>query len=70
MIVNNLDLEGIAVAPDEADPPLLINPHAVLSLALAAKPFESVAGTRQVAQFHSLVKDSELAQRDALDVLR
>jgi hypothetical protein len=49
MIVHDFDIERIATAPIKAKSPLLIDPDTVLSLALAAKPFDPVAGARQVA---------------------
>ena len=70
MIVDDLNVGRIAVAPVEADPPLQVNPHAILSMAFATKLFESVAWTRQVAQFLGSVEDAELSQRDTLDLLR
>lgn len=35
MIVHDLDLVGISVSPDEADPPLVINANAMLTSPLA-----------------------------------
>jgi hypothetical protein len=35
MIVDDLDVKGVTVTPPEADPPLLVDPDAVLALAIA-----------------------------------
>ena len=70
MIVHDFDVERIAAVPVEAKSPLLVDTDTVLSLAVAAKLFEPVAGARQVAQFLGPAKDSQLAQRRALEIMR
>jgi hypothetical protein len=70
MIVNNLDVESIAIAPIKADPPLLIYPDAILSLAITAKLFEPIAGVSQIAQFFGATEKSQLAECRTLDILR
>ncbi len=59
MIVYDLDFESVAISPYEADPPLLIYPHAELSFSITAKLFEPISGARQIAEFFLL--DSTLA---------
>jgi hypothetical protein len=44
VIIDDLHLVGIAVIPDEADAPLVVDADAVLSFAVALECFESVAG--------------------------
>ena len=44
MIVDNLNVLRIAIFPDEAYPPFVIDPDAVLSRALSLQRFETVAG--------------------------
>jgi hypothetical protein len=61
MIVHDLDLERIAITPYEAEPPLLIDPHAELSFSIAAKLFEPIARTRQIAQFFCSAQHAQLA---------
>ena len=70
VIVDNLDLECIAVAPDEADAPLPADPDAVLSVAIAAQFFEPVARICEIAQLPGLSDKTQLSERRALDVLR
>src|SRR5690348_3045463 len=41
VVINNLDFESIAIAPDEADPELIIDADAVLASAIAAQHFET-----------------------------
>ena len=43
MIVHDLDLVGVAVLPDEADPPLIIDADAVLAAASTLERLEPVA---------------------------
>ena len=41
MVVHDFNDYGIAIHPDEADPPLIINPDAVLSATLALRCFQT-----------------------------
>ena len=43
MIVDDLNVKGIAVFPDEADAPLVVDPDAVLPHTIPAEPLETVA---------------------------
>ena len=70
MIVRNLDVERIAIDPVKADPPLLVDPDAVLPLAITAKLFEPIAWVGQIAQFFGAPKKSQLAECRTLDILR
>src|SRR5437870_117287 len=49
VIVDDLHVGGSAVAfrPFEADPPLIIDPDAVLTLSISAQRFEPVPGQRR-----------------------
>jgi hypothetical protein len=42
MVVNDLYVIGVSVSPDEADPPLVVYPYAVLPLPLAGQCLESI----------------------------
>ena len=44
MIVDYLDLPGVAITPDETDPPLLVDANAMLTKSVAAKGLQTVAG--------------------------
>jgi len=46
--VGNLDFVGVAFLPSKADSPLVVYPHAVLTLAVAFQCFEAI--TRNVGQ--------------------
>jgi hypothetical protein len=70
MIVYDLDFESVAISPYEADPPLLIYPHAELSFPITAKLFEPISGARQIAEFFCSTQHSQLAERRTLKVRR
>lgn len=44
MVVDDLDGERVAVVPAEADPPLGIDPDAVLTETISAQGFEAIPG--------------------------
>ena len=46
MVIDDLDLVRPPVAPDEADPPLVVDSNAVLSRPVAAQHFQMVTGRR------------------------
>jgi hypothetical protein len=46
MVVNDLDIIGLALSPDEADAPSIIDPDAVLTFSISRKPPQPVAGWR------------------------
>ena len=47
MVVGDFDLVGVAVPPNEAQPPLIVDPNAVLALTIPSQFFESVAWKRR-----------------------
>ena len=44
MVIGNRNLQGIAIAPYEADSVLVIDPDAVLSCAVTLERFQAIAG--------------------------
>jgi hypothetical protein len=42
MVINDLDVVDISLSPGEANPPLLIDPDAMLSLAIAFQSLKPV----------------------------
>jgi hypothetical protein len=42
VIVRYLDTFGIAVVPDEANPPLIVDPDTVLTFAIALQRFKTI----------------------------
>jgi hypothetical protein len=43
VIIANLDVERVTVSPDEADPPLFVDPDAVLPGSITPQGFEPVS---------------------------
>jgi hypothetical protein len=71
VIVGDLHIEGITVFPSEADPPLVVDPDAVLSFPIAGKLLQTIPGRNsQVAQRISRVEHEELPQGRAVNTLR
>jgi len=44
MIVDDLDVPGFAIAPHKADPPLIVNANADLTLAVAVQSLQTISG--------------------------
>ena len=71
MIVGDFDVQGIAVSPAEADPPLIVDPDAVLTPPIPGQLFKAISGRNsQIGQSIGGVKHEELLQSRAVDVLR
>ena len=71
MVVAEFNIMGIAISPNEADAPLIVDADAVLSRAIAFQGFQAVAGRQgQVAQFARANKLRELPQGHALNLRR
>src|SRR5690625_3266913 len=69
VVVNDLHLLRSGVGPHEADPPLVVDPDAVLSGPITLERLETVAG-RDSEVFERLCGPhlTQLAQRDAMDL--
>lgn len=68
MVIDDLDIFGIACRPSETNPPLIIDPNAHLSLAFAPQEFEPVAGwVTQIIDRYGGIQLAQLAQRPVLD---
>ena len=69
MIIDDLDIVGTMVRPDEANPPLIVDTNAVLPQSVAAQSLQSVARRdREVQKVVGLMNLSQFALRGALDV--
>ena len=67
VVVDDLDVEGIGGAPDEADAPLIVDADAVLAATIALERLEPVAGRNgQVGEGVGRIEDDEFPKRDAL----
>jgi hypothetical protein len=71
MIVNDLNVRRVTVTPPETDPPLLVNPDAVLAFAIAFQGLELIrAWNKKVLQISSRIQLLQLHQRPLLNVAR
>ena len=64
MIVDDLHATGMATAPLEHEPPLVVDPDGVKSLPFASHSFQPVAWRdSQISQLRGIVEIQELASR-------
>src|SRR5438552_15048404 len=69
MVVGNLNVMGVAVAPAKADAPLVVDADAVLTFAIPDKFFQSIAWRHtEVLQRFRRIKESELSQGCSLQL--
>ncbi len=68
MIVHNLNLVSVSFAPNEADPPLIIDADTVLFASVSTQGFETIARwDMQVFQGFGGIKDFQLYPRPMLN---
>ena len=71
MVIDDLDIEHVAILPSEADAPLLVDADAVLAGEVALECLERVRwGNHQIAQIRSAIEVLQLLARAALDAMR
>jgi len=71
VIVDDLNLVGVAVPPNETKTPLIVDPYAMGSLSFPAQCFQMI--TRrcgQIPQFRGAIQLPELSARDLFDSLK
>lgn len=69
MVIDDLDIERVAILPFEADAPLLIDADAVLASAVALECLELIRwGDHQIAQIRSAVEVLQLLARALLNL--
>jgi hypothetical protein len=65
MIVDDLDIEGIPISPNEANSVLVVDPYRALSFAIMFERVQSVIGwNRQVLQLTGRIEHPELSPSD------
>lgn len=70
MIVHDFYVISITINPFKTDPPLIVDPDAVLPCPVAAELLQSVGWwNAEVAQRDGIVEHAQLAVADLLDVL-
>ena len=71
MAVDDLDIGWPSIRPDEANPPLIVDADAVLTLPVASQPLQPIRGRRpKIADDLRLIEQAQLTRRDALSVRR
>jgi hypothetical protein len=69
--VGDFHIQGIAVSPTKANPPLIVDPDAVLTLSIPGQFFEAIARRNpQIGQSIGGVKHEKLLQGRAMNILR
>jgi hypothetical protein len=62
VVIGDLDLEGVATGPSEANSPLIVDPDAVLTFSAAPQPLQSVSrGYLEVVYALCRVHEQELS---------
>jgi len=68
MVIHDLNVIRIAIAPHKADAPLIVDTDTVLSLSITFERFQTVTrGRREVAQFSGNVQLSKFPLRHPLE---
>jgi hypothetical protein len=70
MIIRDLDIECVAVLPDEANAILSIDTDAMLTGTVATQRLQAEAATLQVAERPRLIQQQEAPQRDSFERLK
>ena len=71
MVIHNLDVVGVPVPPDKVDPPLVVDPDAVLTGPVSFQRFEPVAADlRQVFETGRCVETREPGASRCFDALK
>src|SRR5215813_6356896 len=67
VVVRDFNVEGVSASPYEADPPLIVDPDAVLTLSISPQGLEPVSGRHpEVRERSCPVEEQELSSRRAL----
>jgi hypothetical protein len=67
VVVHDLNVVCIATVPPEADPPLVVDPDAVLASAITAQSFKTVArGHPKIVKLGRSIQHPELSQSHLL----
>lgn len=65
MVVRYFHIVSIVIAPDEANPVLVVETYAVLPLPISAQFLQAITGRmHEIGQFHCRVKHPELSSGD------
>lgn len=71
MVIDNLDVVGIAIAPRKADAPTVIDPNAILSRSIPCHLLQAIGrGNLQIGEDMCVVEHTQFPQGNLLDVRR
>lgn len=71
MVIDHLDAPSVAIAPLEADTPLIVDANCVLAAAVTAQDLQAIAGRRaQIAEQNGRVDGQEFRSRARLNLRR
>ncbi|SUS07460.1 hypothetical protein DF3PB_440017 [uncultured Defluviicoccus sp.] len=71
VVIHDLNIDCIAIAPNETDPPLIVDADAVLTCAVSSQALQTVTRRRpQVIEGAGVMELDELPLADRQDVLR
>jgi hypothetical protein len=71
VVINDFNIEGIALVPQKTDSPLIINSYAVLTNAFSAKRLQPIGGWHaQVIQGSGIADHPQFPPSNLLDILR
>jgi hypothetical protein len=71
MIIYDLYVVGVAIAPGKADAPAVVDPNAVLSASISSQLFQAVGRwDLQIREGMGIVEHAQFPQSDLLDVRR
>ncbi len=70
MIIHDLHVIGIFLPPHEANPPLIVDPDAVLTRATTCEFLEAISrGNPKILKSHGPVQHPQFPQGNLLDIL-
>lgn len=71
MVIDDLDVVGVTIAPYKADAPTVIDPNAILSCSIPSELFEAIGrGDLQIREGMGIVEHAQFPQGHLLDVRR
>jgi hypothetical protein len=66
VVVDDLDVVSGAITPHETDPVLLVDPDAVLTVAISLQPFQAVSGRdSEIGERFGGIQHEQLSERDS-----
>ena len=71
MVVNNLDVIGVTIAPSKADAPAVIDPHAIWSRSIPCQLLQTISrGNLQIIEGVRIAEQAQFPQGHLLEIRR